>query len=57
MEREIYLPAVFCTGITHELDVEQAGKIDPMPPAQVVAQYGPRLQKTLRRRRVHTRPI
>ena len=38
----------FLYGITHELDVEQAGKIGSYAAAQVVAQYGPRLQKTLK---------
>ena len=37
----------FLYGITHALDVEQAGKIGSYAAAQVVAQYGPRLQKTL----------
>ena len=37
----------FLYGITHELGVEQAGKIGSYAAAQVVAQYGPRLQKTL----------
>ena len=37
----------FLYGITHALNVEQAGKIGSYAAAQVVAQYGPRLQRTL----------
>ena len=33
----------FLYGITHALDVEQAGKIGSYAAAQVVAQYGPSL--------------
>ncbi len=45
--RSLFILVGFLYGITHALNVEQAGKIGSYAAAQVVAQYGPRLQRTL----------